>query len=138
MGKNYVAKGKMWFCMMKDEEGDYCYATTTESIDDLMEHKKKYEDNPEHLKAIRELYERTYTKEVDDLIEGNEFLEMVNEKGIMNDDGFINMIYVDGFESNLGLVHIERGFMDGNFLVDEKIFADICDRYTVEVDWANK
>ena len=78
--------------------------------------------------------ELTY-KDVD-IMSGIEFLQAVQSGSITDYDGFIAHVFVDGYNSNLGLVH--NHLMDGEFLVDEKAWLNICKEHKVEIDWANK
>lgn len=55
---------------------------------------------------------------------------------IIDDDGSIANVFVDGYDSNLGLHH--KGLSDGSFLVDKETFLSICAEHKVEVNWANK
>lgn len=78
-----------------------------------------------------------FHKSIYDLYSGQEFLDLVKDKCIMNDDGTVVDIFVDGYKSNLGL-YTENGFECGGFQVDEEMWLHICDNYKVEVNWANK
>ena len=78
-----------------------------------------------------------FDRSIYDLYSGQEFLNLVKDKCIMNDDGTVADIFVDGYKSNLGL-YTEEGFEDGAFKVDEELWLQICDNYQVEVNWANK
>lgn len=71
-----------------------------------------------------------------DLFSGKEFLEMVKTGCIIDDDGLLGYVYVDGFISNLGLS--ERNFSQGSFLVTKEVWEEICNEHDVVVDWANK
>lgn len=78
-----------------------------------------------------------FNKSIYDLMSGKEFLENVQCGGITNYDGSVIDIFVDGYQSNLGL-YTEEGFECGGFKVDEELWLHICDNYKVEVNWANK
>ena len=60
--------------------------------------------------------EMFHTHDIDekDLIDGKEFLENVRNRLITNDNGTLSHIFVDGFESNLGLMSSD--FCQGDFL----------------------
>ena len=75
-------------------------------------------------------------KTIYDLMSGEEFVEHVDSGCIIDDDGSLANIFIDGYDSNLGLYH--KGLSDGNFLVDKNTFLDICKNHKVEVNWANK
>ena len=77
-----------------------------------------------------------FSKTIYDLIEGEEFAKMVESGCIINDDGTLANVFVDGFDSNLGLVG--RGFDQGNFIVTIDKFLDICTRHEIFVNWAGK
>lgn len=63
--------------------------------------------------------EMFHTHDIDekDLIDGKKFLENVRNRLITNDNGTLSHIFVDGYESNLGL--ISSDFSQGNFLLTE-------------------
>lgn len=71
-----------------------------------------------------------------DLFSGKEFLKDVRNGCITDNDGILFGIYVDGFYTNLGLD--EAGFSQGNFLISDKVFEDLCNSHEVIVNWANK
>ena len=69
-------------------------------------------------------------------IKDEEFGEMVDTGYIIDYDGTLADVFVDGFVSNLGLFH--NGFKQGKFLVTYDIWKKICDKHDVIVNWANK
>lgn len=81
---------------------------------------------------IQKLY--TYDINEDDLIDGKEFLHDVRKKWITNRDGILRHIFVDGFESNLGISN--NDFYQGEFLVTEDFFEELCERHDIKVHWA--
>lgn len=81
-----------------------------------------------------ENHKRNYTMDYGDVFDGMEFLDAVRDGTIMGYDGFLGVILVDGYTSNLGLV-VGDGFRQGRFLVDEEIFAKICEEHDVQVIW---
>ena len=87
-----------------------------------------FEDN------IKEKYPEQHL--IADLLTGNDFLEMVDNNTIMDYDGTLSGIYVDGYLSNIGLSH--NNFEQGNFLLDHDAFWDLCDTYRVIVNWASQ
>ena len=90
-----------------------------------------------NVKEYKEDWEKFYAnKDVYDLMSGTEFIKHVDSGSIIDYDGSIANIFVDGYDSNLGLFH--KGICQGGFLVDRETFLDICDDYKVEVNWANK
>ena len=86
---------------------------------------------------INEIIEKEFNLFIYDLIPGLDFLEMVKNKSIINYDGVIDCILVNGYKTNLGLI-TKNGFIDGEFLVDETTFKALCDGNEVLVNWANK
>ena len=70
------------------------------------------------------------------LMSGSEFLSSVDSTCIIDDDGSISEVVVDGFISNLGLSH--KGFSQGEFLVTYDVWKYICSNHDVVVNWANK
>ena len=70
-----------------------------------------------------------------DLMSGENFYKCVDDGGFINYDGNIADIFVDGYESNLGLSH--KGLHQGKFMVDGTTFRRICQSHKVEVNWAN-
>ena len=88
------------------------------------------EDYP---KDMAEFYE---VNTCGDFMSGKEFYEQVNDRCLINYDGSISYIFVDGYRSNLGLCH--EGMRQGDFLVDGPTWLDICDVFEVEVVWCNK
>ena len=70
------------------------------------------------------------------LMSGSEFLSSVDSTCIIDDDGLLSEVLVDGFISNLGLSH--KGFSQGEFLVTYDVWKNICSNHDVVVNWANK
>ena len=71
-----------------------------------------------------------------DMMSGNEFYECVDGGGIIDYDGLLGEVYINGYKSNLGLFH--RDLCQGRFIVDGETWLDICDEFNVEVEWCNK
>lgn len=71
-----------------------------------------------------------------DLMSGKEFYEHVDSTGIIDSDGSMSKVFIDGYRSNLGLHH--KGLSQGYFIVDGPTWLDICDEFNVEVEWCNK
>lgn len=84
----------------------------------------------------RDWFESKFTKNIYDLFDGKEFLETVEGGCIIDYDGSIADVFVDGYVSNLGLA--TDNLTQGKFLVDAEVWKDICDEFKVEVNWANK
>ena len=88
------------------------------------------EDYP---KEMLEFYEERICG---DMMSGVEFYEDVDCGGIIDYDGILGDVFVNGYKSNLGLCH--RGLCQGYFIVDGDTWLDICDEFDVEVEWCNK
>lgn len=71
-----------------------------------------------------------------DIMSGKEFYECVDRGGIIDYDGMLGEVFVDGYKSNLGLCH--RGLCQGGLIVDGDIWLDLCDEFNIEVEWCNK
>ncbi len=71
-----------------------------------------------------------------DMMSGKDFYEDVDDGGIIDYDGSLGNVYVNGYKSNLGLFH--RGLCQGHFIVDGPTWLDICEEFNVEVEWCNK
>ena len=71
-----------------------------------------------------------------DITSGKDFYEEVDGGCIIDYDGSIGNIYVNGYKSNLGLFH--KGLCQGYFIVDGPTWLDICEEFDVEVEWCNK
>ena len=141
-------KGTCWFVQGKDgykiyvegKEDDQC----RKSMRNLALNKEFQKE--QHVCSAEELYE-ILIKQYDDqfytlddsvgyLMDGLEFLNCVRDKCITNNDGSMEFITVDGYNSNLGL--FSNSFVDGKFLVTEDVFEEICKEYEVKVLWINK
>ena len=84
-----------------------------------------------------EEYKEMYTEVIcGDMMSGNDFYECVDDGCIIDYDGCIGNVYVNGYKSNLGLFH--RGLCQGHFIVDGPTWLDICDEFDVKVEWCNK
>ena len=71
-----------------------------------------------------------------DIMSGKEFYEYVDWGGIIDYDGILGEVFVNGYKSNLGLCH--KGLCQGGFIVDGDTWLDICEEFNVEVEWCNK
>lgn len=128
----YKAKGLMLFRLGLD-------GIETQEFDrDYYDKKYRmlYRDDEMCNEIINQKYEWEFTKDIYDLIDGQEFLEFVQTGSFIDYDGYIKDVFVDGYKSNLGLA--TDNLTSGDFLVDEKVWADICEVYKVEVNWVNK
>lgn len=71
-----------------------------------------------------------------DIMSGKEFYDDVDCGGIIDYDGILGNVYVNGYKCNLGLCH--KGLCQGYFIVDGRTWLDICEEFDVEVEWCNK
>lgn len=125
--KTYQSKGFMLFQL----DDDFSLAYRTVTVDDMLSQYSEIlrdEMRPEIVK--------TFTYSLYDLMSGKEFLDAVRSSCIIDDDGILSDIFVDGFATNLGLS--EAGLSQGEFLVSGKVFEQICNEHEVLVNWANK
>lgn len=86
--------------------------------------------------AAKEYYETKFKVSDETLISGINFLSDVDEHGIIDEDGSLVNVLVDGYVSNLGLSH--EYFSQGQFLVTADIWKELCGKYNIQVEWANK
>ncbi len=82
--------------------------------------------------------QENYIFPVYDLISGENFAKLVHVGAISDYDGSIANVFVDGYDSNLGIIDRENHFCQGRFVVDVDTFLRICQLHHVEVNWANK
>lgn len=75
-----------------------------------------------------------------DKISGLEFSQAIEDELIINYDGTMSDIIIDGkYKTNLGVYTENTSFMQGAFLVDLETFRELCEVFdSVEVNWANK
>lgn len=108
----------------------------TESKDDIIKSIYARSDIEDDVKKIHaEDVEDELTAYIFEIMDGLEFLNMVDSGCIMNYDGFLSGIFVDNYQTNLGLCH--KGFHQGDFMVDAELWKEICREHKVEVNWAN-
>ncbi len=109
----YESKGQFVFIFSKTE-GIQCY-------------ERQYEEEYKEFISKKEIYH---------LFDGKKFIRNIENGCISNYDGSIANIFVDGYESNLGIFY--KGFLDGDFLVDKETFLSLCKEHKIEVNWTNK
>lgn len=80
----------------------------------------------------KELYESYHTHKIYDMYSGKEFVEMVENECIIDNDGTLVNVFVDGYNSNLGLY--AKNFHQGEFLVTKDMFLCVCKEYDVLVN----
>ena len=71
-----------------------------------------------------------------DLMTGKEFFTYVDNGSITDYDGQLAAVFVNGYKSNLGLVH--KDFCQKGFLIDGESWLDICENNEVLIEWCNK
>lgn len=118
-------------------KGRLDFVATLDDIKVAIRDKEWYREEWGFSSVFEKMWEDYCTGNVYDLYSGEQFLDLVKAKCIMNYDGHVSDVFVDGYRSNLGL-YTENGFECGGFQVDEELWLQICDNYKVEVNWANK
>ena len=70
---------------------------------------------------------------------GNDFVDRVESGEITDSSGYIGKVFVDGWESNIGLAApTESGnFCQGKFLLTPKQWRKVCKNHKIEVVWCN-
>ena len=122
--KKFDIKGTMSFAL---NENDEVIVKRIKAEDVLQTYSKD---------AKEEIRHKYYSPRIYHLIKGKDFVDMVETGCIIDDDGTLANVFVDGFDSNLGLVG--REFDQGNFIVTIDKFLDICTRHEIFVNWAGK
>jgi hypothetical protein len=125
---------------MKDKyktKGRLDFVATIDDIKVALRDKEWYREDLRCDSIFDVWYDDHFNKNIYDLMSGEKFLEAVQSGYITSYDGSVADVFVDGYNSNLGL-YTEDGFECGGFQVDEELWLQICDNYKVEVNWANK
>lgn len=126
--KKYKSKGLILFRLGKE-------GIETQTFDKDY-YINKYKNDGIDSKTSRLMFCMNHELDVYNLIEGEKFLRRVESYGIMDYDGHIAEVYVDGYKSNLGLA--TDNLTQGDFLVSRDVWLDLCDTYKIEVNWVNK
>ena len=129
--EKYLAKGQMIFVQTLDGLKE-CRFDRDFYIN---EYKDVMNNNTENY--VDYLYNSKFTFNIYKIYSGKEFLELVKSEYFINGDGMISAIFADGFKCNLGLYTDKLISGEGCF-VNEEMWLDLCDRYDIEVNWANK
>lgn len=132
----YVAKGYITFAFYVEDDQAGLVSTTMTIEDKVQLAMWNCTPSAETEQIYRDMYTADFTHEIYHLMSGEHFLEAVLSGSITDYDGCISRVYVDGFESNLGLS--TENLTDGQLLVNETAWKDLCKHHKVEVDWANK
>lgn len=127
--EKFRSKGIMKFAL----SDNFDLVVSTKTDDEIVSQSVSQRCSEEMRQVIKD---GIFTHEIYTLIPGLKFLEMVRDRTITDDDGLISEMFVDGFQSNLGLC--EAGFCQNGFLVTGNIFASLCERHDIMVNWANK
>lgn len=133
MDNKYNARGQMLIRLGPD------YNIETQIYDEsyyLQLYGEYFTDTRMCQEMINRMYKDAFTKDIYSLFDGKEFLHMVKEGYITDDDGHVADVFVDGYVCNLGLA--TDNLTSSGFLVSEKVWLDICKSCKVEVNWANK
>lgn len=77
-----------------------------------------------------------FEKSIGHLLDGKEFYDYVDSGVLIDDDGTLGDVYVNGYISNLGLKH--KNLCQGKILLDGVMWLSMCKKYKIEVDWYNK
>ena len=85
---------------------------------------------------MNSFFELNFDRDIYNLYSGEEFLKLVTNGDITDYDGRVADVFVDGFRSNLGLLH--EIIQVGGFLVDEDVWIELCKEHKIEVNWINK
>lgn len=130
--EQYKAKGYFEFSLGKHDIEYRIY-----DRDYYLKREKQYiNDDAWCQEAVEHMYRHNFTRDIYDLFDGKEFLEQVQEGYLIDYDGTISDIFVNGFISNLGLT--TDNMTKGKFLVSADMWSEICEEFKVEVNWANK
>lgn len=135
-----VLNQKVRWKILKDKyktKGRLDFVATIDDIKVGIRDKEWYRKDWGHDATFEMFWEDRFSENIYDLFSGEEFLKMVQDHSIINYDGTVADVFVDGYKSNLGL-YTENGFECGGFQVDDELWLQICDNYKVEVNWANK
>ena len=95
----------------------------------------------EGIKYITEEYddimiELSAREPIGDIMTGEEFFNDVDSGCLINYDGILSNVWLNGKLTNLGLAH--KGMSQGKFMVDGKTWLEICNKCTVKVEWCNR
>ena len=131
MRDKYKAKGQLFFRL-----GHYGIETQVYDRSYYLQRNQYYFAGNMLEEIVDQIYRWDFERDIYDLFDGKEFLKRVQDGGIMDDDGCMSTVFVDGYISNLGLA--TDNLTQGNFLVSASVWKDICNNYKVEVNWANK
>lgn len=134
-------KGECMFALSLDSDGNYKIAKYAYDEQDMLSATLEPIQNTPDMSGIVEIFKQKHEENIivdyGDVFDGKEFLNEVLAGGIMDYDGFIGPIIVDGYSSNLGLFTTD-GFNQGRFAVDAKVFEELCKEHDIQVVWHNR
>ncbi len=128
MKDKFMVKGTLAYAY-DAKQGLMCYTNDT----NVLEVAKQYGIPIDFAKS---LVADLNTREIYDLMNGLDFLEQVESGCITDYDGSLSEVFVDGYDSNLGLIC--GGFGQGQFCVTGDTFRELCMNHDIKVNWANK
>lgn len=132
MTDKYKAKGSILFRLGPDGIETQVY-----DRDYYLRREQCYISDPNMCEEmVDQLYRWDFEKTIYHLFDGKEFLQNVQEGYLIDYDGSISTVFVNGYVSNLGLA--TDNLTQGKFLVSAEVWEDICNEFKVEVNWANK
>lgn len=130
--ENFKAKGYIYFAYSPTG-----LMTRTLEKDNIFEERSKYhKDSPEVLEFIKEELDEELSFDIYDLMSGSEFVNAIEHGSIIDYDGSLSDIFVDGYKTNLGIA--DDNFMQGEFLMSTRAFSELCNEHDIKVNWANK
>ena len=130
--KIYKAKGNLLFRI-----GVLGLETQVFDREFYLQHNLKMYSSKEQAIAVTDmLYEDKFNRNIYDLFDGKEFLQMVEDGCIIDYDGHIADVFVDGYKSNLGLA--TDNLSQGELLVNAMVWKELCENFNIEVNWANR
>lgn len=127
----YKAKGQMLFRL-----GPEGIETQIYDRDVYVQDYTQYFSEDSANSLVNYKFDTEFSPRIYGLFNGKDFLSHVQDGYIIDDDGHIADIFVDGYISNLGLS--TDNLTQGEFLVSAEVWEDICNEFKVEVNWANK
>lgn len=128
----YKAKGNLLFRI-----GVLGLETQVFDREFYLQHNLKMYSSKEQAKAVTDmLYKDKFDRNIYDLFDGKEFLQMVEDGCLIDYDGHIADVFVDGYKSNLGLA--TDNLSQGELLVNATVWKELCENFNIEVNWVNR
>lgn len=102
-----------------------------------LQYNLKMYNSQEQAEAVTDMfYKDNLNRTIYDLFDGAEFIQMVEKGSIIDYDGHIADVFVDGYRSNLGLA--TDNLTQGELLINAEVWKELCKNFKIEVNWANK